>query len=94
MENLISLPIDNFIKNEVEEVKERRRKYDKASSQYNSALSKLSGLKKKEINALRTMEVWISSLFLMLTNQMLRLNMNLMIPKGTFVLEAWTLLSH
>eukprot|EP01117_Protostelium_nocturnum_P006686 TRINITY_DN2408_c0_g1_i4.p1 TRINITY_DN2408_c0_g1~~TRINITY_DN2408_c0_g1_i4.p1 ORF type:complete len:653 (-),score=236.18 TRINITY_DN2408_c0_g1_i4:38-1996(-) len=56
IENSFVIPADEFVKKEVEDVKEKKKKYDRVNNSYNNALNKLSNLKKKEINALKTME--------------------------------------
>ncbi|PRP88438.1 centaurin beta [Planoprotostelium fungivorum] len=41
-------PAEEFIKSDVESVRQKRKNYDRANNQYTNALSKLSNLKKKE----------------------------------------------
>jgi len=57
--DLFVVPAEEFIKNDVEGVRARRKNYDRANNSYTNALSKLSNLKKKEArdNTLKTHEV-------------------------------------
>jgi hypothetical protein len=52
-------PAEEFIKSDVESVRQKRKNYDRANNQYTNALSKLSNLKKKEArdNNTKTHEV-------------------------------------
>lgn len=47
--DLFVLPAEEFIKTDVEDVRLRRKNYDRANNKYTNALSKLSNLKKKEV---------------------------------------------
>ncbi len=55
LENLIAVPMETFTKQEIDEVKEKRKKVNRAGSNYESALSKASQIKKTP--SLRTLEV-------------------------------------
>lgn len=57
MENLITIPIQNFVKHGLDDIKERRKKFEKMSSRYDSALAKASQIKKNTTNALKDMEI-------------------------------------
>jgi predicted nucleic acid-binding Zn-ribbon protein len=47
-EDLLSVPMENFIKQEIEEVREKKKKFERARSSFDAALSKASHMKKKK----------------------------------------------
>jgi hypothetical protein len=55
LESLIAVPMETFTKQEIDEVKEKRKKLNRFTSNYESALSKASQIKK--IPSLKTLEV-------------------------------------
>lgn len=56
LENLITVPMDTFQKTELDNVREKRKKFEKTSQGYDGALSKVSQIKKR--TTIRTIEVF------------------------------------
>eukprot|EP01116_Phalansterium_solitarium_P023748 TRINITY_DN8484_c0_g1_i2.p1 TRINITY_DN8484_c0_g1~~TRINITY_DN8484_c0_g1_i2.p1 ORF type:complete len:708 (-),score=331.27 TRINITY_DN8484_c0_g1_i2:373-2496(-) len=51
LDNTITAPLETFLKNEVEPCKEKKKRYDRAMSQYDAMVSKVNSLGKKTENA-------------------------------------------
>jgi hypothetical protein len=57
MENLLAAPMENFVKVELDTIKEKKKAKDKCKEKYEGALSKASQMKKKNQNAMKVLEV-------------------------------------
>jgi hypothetical protein len=56
MENLITSPMETFCRRDLEEARDKRKKFDKSRSSYDGALSKASQVKKNQ-NTLKVLEL-------------------------------------
>jgi hypothetical protein len=57
LDNLVANPMEEFVKRDLEDVKEKRKKFSKADSNLTSSLVKLSELKQTAVSSGKGIEV-------------------------------------